>query len=419
MARDGSAGTACATTPRPRGAFEFAYVAEGDQSDSPGMGARRGLLPDLPRPICAVDLGGQQEGPRRQVGRQANIEDVHGRRPGRHRRSSWTTSRRLGVDALYLTPIFCAPSNHKYDTADYYTVDPDFGGNEAHRRLVAALHARGMRLVLDGVFNHVGATWPQFVDVLNAGDRLALCAAGSTSTAKTTRRGPERAALPKLRTSETAVRDLVCDVGRYWVEQFGVDGWRLDVANEVDHALWRAFRAAVREVRPRGLPRRRDLGRGHALAARRRVRLGHELPVRSAILRYAGGERVAPPLAGGLDGEGFLNAVDRLRAAYPEPIHDLLYNLVGSHDEVRPLTALAGIVALLALAASLLFTLPGVASVYYGDEVGLDGGKDPLNRRAMEWDPARQDQRRCCASYRRLGALRRELPVLRNGGYNG
>jgi glycosidase len=219
-----------------------------------------------------------------------------------------------------------------------------------------------------------------------------------------------------LRTSEAAVRELVCDVGRFWVRDFGIDGWRLDVANEVDHALWRAFKAAVRAANPDtylvgeiwewALP----WLRGDQFDATMNY------PVRNAIIRFASGGRVASPLDGGLDGEGFLNAVDRVRAAYPEPIHDLLYNLLGSHDEVRPLTALEGDRRALALAAGLLFTLPGIASVYYGDEVGLDGGKDPANRAGMEWDPARQDQS-LLRLFRRLGALRRKKPALRNGPY--
>ena len=400
--------------PAPRGAFEFAYLAEGDQPDSPdwARGAvfyqifpdrfargkvahRKGpVAPWDSRPTSKTFLGGDLDG---------IIEHLD------HISA-------LGADALYLTPIFTAPSNHKYDTADFFNVDPDFGGNDALHRLVAALHERGMGLVLDGVFNHVGATWPPFVDVLKRGDRSPHASWFYFQGKSYETWATNVASLPKLRTSEPAVRELVCDVGRFWVKEYGIDGWRLDVANEVDHALWRAFRAAVRAVNQRAFM----VGEiwEWALPWLRGDQFDSTMnyPVRSAILRYAGAGKVASPLEGTIDGAGFLNAVDRVRAAYPEPIHDLLYNLIGSHDEVRPLTALEKDRDSLAVAAALLFALPGIVSIYYGDEVGMYGANDPFNRAGMVWDASRQDQK-LLALFRRLGALRRELPVLRSGGY--
>jgi glycosidase len=142
--------------------------------------------------------------------------------------------------------------------------------------------------------------------------------------------------------------------------------------------------------------------------------------LRRQILRYASagigpGARATDP-DGPTDAAGLLDTVDRLRAAYPEHVLPYLYNLLGSHDEQRPLTALGGDKGGLALAAALLFTLPGIASIYYGDEVGLSGGKEPENRGGMIWDPARQDQR-LLDVYRRLGGLRRAVPALRDGRY--
>lgn len=401
-------------TPAPRGAFEFAYLAEGDRPDTPdwARGAvfyqifpdrfargrvahRRGRVdPWEATPKRGTFLGGDLDGI---VERLDHISS-------------------LGADAIYLTPIFTAPSNHKYDTADFFSVDRDFGGNEALQRLVAALHGRGMRLVLDGVFNHVGSTWPPFVDVMQRGDasvyaRWFYFDGGRYETWST-----NVESLPKLRTGEPEVRDLVCRVGRFWVQEYGTDGWRLDVANEVDHALWRAFRAAVREASGDAFL----VGEiwDSALPWLRGDQFDSTMnyPLRTAILRYAGVDGVVSPLDGHLDAEGFLNAVDRVRATYPEPIHDFLYNLLGSHDEVRPLTALRDDRRALAVAAALLYSLPGIVSVYYGDEVGMAGGKDPLNRGGMVWDAKRQD-RRLLELFRRLGRLRREVPALRVGTY--
>lgn len=392
--------------PKPRGAFEFAYLAEGDRPDSPSWA--RGavfyhIFPDRfargREPARRTRVDAWDSTPARRTVLGGDLDGIT-------ERLDYIES--LGADALYLTPIFTAPSNHKYDTADYMSVDPDFGGTEALDRLVAALHGRGMRLVLDGVFNHAGSTWPPFVDVLERGrgSRYARWFYFRDDGYETW--GSKVSSLPKLRTSHPAVRELVLAVGRRWIAEHGIDGWRLDVANEVDHALWRAFRSAVRqasrnaflvgEIWEWALPWLRGDQFDSVM----------NYPLRRAMLSFAG--------AIDLDGGGFLDAVDRLRAAYPEPVHDLLYNLLGSHDEVRPLTALRDDRAALVVAAGLLYTLPGIASLYYGDEVGMTGGKDPLNRGGMVWDPSRQDGR-LLETFRSLGRLRRSQVALRTGRY--
>jgi glycosidase len=400
--------------PAPRGAFEFAYLAEGDQLDSPDW-ARGAVFYQIFPDRFARSAQAHRKGPvAAWDSRPTSRTFLGGDLDGIVDRLDHISS--LGADALYLTPVFTAPSNHKYDTADFFNVDPDLGGNDALKRLVAALHGRGMRLVLDGVFNHVGATWPPFADVLEHGERSPYASwfyfQGSSYETWAT----NVASLPKLRTSEPAVRQMVCDVGRFWFQEYGIDGWRLDVANEVDHALWRAFRTAIRQVNPQAF----TVGEiwEWALPWLRGDQFDSTMnyPIRSAILRFAGAGRVASPLDGTLDGDGLLNAVDRVRAAYPEPIHAQLYNLIGSHDEVRPLTALDSDRDAMAVAATILFTLPGIASIYYGDEVGMSGGKDPLNRAAMVWDESRQDQR-LLALFQRLGALRKELPIVGKGAY--
>jgi glycosidase len=328
----------------------------------------------------------------------------------------------LSVDALYLTPIFTSPSNHRYDTSDYFTVDPDLGGNPALRRLVSALHERGMRLLLDGVFNHSGADWPPFVDVLQRGASSpharwfyldpAECGADSTTAARPGGPGYETwslnvPTLPKLRTSEPDLRDLICRIGRFWVQEFGIDGWRLDVANEVDHRLWRAFRQQVRAADPEAFLV------GEVWQAAMPWLRGDQFdsvmdyPLRDAILGYAGTRA--------LDAPAFLDAVNRQRVAYPEPNLHFLYNLLGSHDVERALTACAGDRGAFTVATALLFGLPGIASIYYGDEVGMEGGDDPHNRGGMLWDE-RQDAR-LLDIHKRLGWLRRAHPALRSGTY--
>lgn len=401
----------------PNGAFEFAYVAEGDRPDSPAWAEGATFYQIFPDRF-ARSARGHRRAPVEKwdapVGRRTFLGgDLDGIVEQLEHIAS------LSVDALYLTPIFSSPSNHKYDTADYFSVDPDFGGNAALRRLVEALHARGMRLVLDGVFNHAGAQWPPFVDVQRNGrasrhaDWFYLAGENGAET-RPAGLGYETwsvdvANLPKLRTSEPEVRELVCRIGRHWVQEYGIDGWRLDVANEVDHRLWRAFRMAVREVQPEAFL----LGEiwSAALPWLRGEQLDSVMnyPYRTALLEYTAERR--------LDGRGFLDAIDAVRAAYPEPIHGFLYNLLSSHDAERALTACGTDRQRFGLASALLFALPGAVSIYYGDEVGMEGGDDPENRGGMVWDKSKQDQR-LLALYRRLGRLRRELPALRRGRYS-
>jgi cyclomaltodextrinase / maltogenic alpha-amylase / neopullulanase len=192
------------------------------------------------------------------------------------------------------------------------------------------------------------------------------------------------------------------------VEEFGIDGWRLDVANEVDHRLWRDFRRVVRDVQPEAFL----LGEiwWPALPWLRGDQFDSVMnyPFRQAILDFAGRRATS--------GEGFLDAIDGLRAQYPEPVHGFLYNLLGSHDEARPLTACGGDRQRFALASALLFMLPGAVSIYYGDEVGMEGGDDPGSRGGMIWDVEQQDGR-LLELYRRLGRLRRTESALRVGGY--
>ena len=402
-------------TPRPRGSFEFAYLAEGDRPDLPAWTkgalfyhifpdrfARSswspegpGLTPwDAPPKTNSV-FGGDLDGVAEHLDHIAA----------------------LGAEALYLTPIFDAPSNHRYDTADYFKVDPRLGGDDALRRLVEAVHRRGMRLVLDGVFNHAGRTWPPFVDVLERGDDSEYAGWFYFQEGRYETWATDVASLPKLRTSEPALRELVCRVGRYWIEEFGIDGWRLDVANEVDHALWRRFRDVVRAAR-RDAFLVGEIWEG-AMPWLRGDQFDSTMnyPLRRALLRYAALARGRIADADGpLDGEGLLDAIDRLRAAYPEPLHHHLYNLLGSHDESRPLSVLGGDRRALVVAAALLYALPGIVSIYYGDEVGMEGGKDPMNRGAMVWDRSRQDAR-LLSLFQRLGRLRTDLPALRDGTF--
>ena len=257
----------------------------------------------------------------------------------------------LGINAIYFNPIFRSGSNHRYHTHDYYQVDPMLGGNAALRELLDAAHARGIRVVLDGVFNHASRGFFQFHDILENGAesayldwftwRIGRC--GPTAASRpTTACWWGNPALPKFNTDTPAVREFIWDVARYWIE-FGIDGWRLDVPSEIDDDDVLARVPARGQGRqPRGLHRRRDLGRGGALAAGRSVRRGDELRrlARAALGFFAGetfdrhyrpgGFRLTP-----LRGRAFCIRSSTCCAAIPRPITQAQLNLLDSHDTAR------------------------------------------------------------------------------------
>lgn len=169
--------------------------------------------------------------------------------------------RDLGFNCIYINPIFVAGEYHKYDLIDYFHIDPCFGTDEDFRNLVSTCHALGMRVIIDGVFNHVGWHFFAFEDVIEKGETSAYkdwfyglqfpVQRPATGDEYPTYEcfGYERM-MPKTNTENPEVIRYFCDVGQYWVREFDIDGWRLDVASEINDAFWRAFRAAVKEAKP-------------------------------------------------------------------------------------------------------------------------------------------------------------------------
>lgn len=163
----------------------------------------------------------------------------------------------LGITGIYFTPIFKAASNHKYDTINYLEIDPQFGDKETFKLLVKKCHERGIRVMLDAVFNHSGYYFPPFQDVLEKGEYSPYADWFHIREFPVQDSNPpnydafafERT-MPKLRTENREVQNYLLQVARYWIEEFNIDGWRLDVANEVDHAFWRKFREVVKAAKP-------------------------------------------------------------------------------------------------------------------------------------------------------------------------
>ncbi|HET9110167.1 MAG TPA: alpha amylase N-terminal ig-like domain-containing protein [Ktedonobacterales bacterium] len=331
----------------------------------------------------------------------------------------------LGANLIWLTPIFQSPSNHKYNIDDYERIDPTFGDDAIFQRLIAESRARGMRIVLDGVFNHSGLNFAPWRDVAQRGIASPYWGWFDVQgdlpdpRMRNYRTFGHTASMPRLMTANPEVQAYLIERAQRWT-RMGVSGWRLDVADEVDPSFWRAFRREIRAVN-----RDAYLVGEIAYDASRWLE-GDQFdgvmnyPLRHALLQFAtapGHEAPGAPHADQrLDGRGFLDAISRVRSWYPGWATTAALNPLSTHDVPRFLTAVGGDVARLRLGLTFLLTYEGIPLLYYGDEVGLEGGHDPDTRRPMPWEPERQNQT-LLTDVRALTRLRREHAALRSSGF--
>ncbi len=360
----------------------------------------------------------------------------------------------LGINAIYFNPLFASASNHRYHTYDYYNVDPLLGGNEALKKLLHAAHKRGMRIILDGVFNHASRGFWQFHHVLETGadspykdwfffdeERLKrhkhwgayptpheqqLLEQEDSLTAIGYRAWWNLPALPKFNTNTPAVREFLFGVAEHWI-RFGIDGWRLDVPAEIDDdEFWREFRRRVRAINSeaylvgeiwheaqRWLQGDQFDAVMNYLVTAAALGFFANSCLDMSILHHVGGlrDRVRP-----MHAADFADEMDRILHLYPPDITFAQLNLLDSHDMPRFLSCAAGDKSSLKMAWLFLFTIPGAPCIYYGDEVGLDGGHDPDCRKAFPWDEHQWDKD--LLNYvKTCIRLRKEHPSLRRGEY--
>ena len=347
----------------------------------------------------------------------------------------WLTD--LGVNAIYFNPIFQSAANHRYHTHDYHRVDPLLGGDEAFAELLDAAHDRGLRVILDGVFNHASRGFFQFNDILENGQGSPwidwFTVHDDVPNAYDHSRAPGYAAwwglhaLPKFNTDNPQVREFLMGVAEHWTRT-GIDGWRLDVPEEIaTEGFWEEFRARVRAINPDAY----IVGEiWHAapdwIGESPRFDAVMNYPLGEAILRFVAGrridEKVVEPvnltLVPALDAAGYRDAVQRLLDTYPDAAHRANLNLLASHDTPRVLSMVGEDRDSVALAVALLMTFPGAPCIYYGDEVGMSGHHDPYSRGAFPWDHPHEWHEGLLEVHRELIALRHATPALRHGDYH-
>lgn len=353
----------------------------------------------------------------------------------------------LGVTCLYCNPIFESHSNHRYDTADYSKIDPLLGNEEDFRSLCAAAKKLGIRVLIDGVFSHTGSDSVYF----NREGRYPTPGAYNSQQSPyypwyTFRQWPNSYecwwnfdTLPNVKETEKSYDTYINGeqgIVRKWLKA-GASGWRLDVADELPDPFLDSLNKAVKSENPDALVLGEvweDASNKTAYGIRRRYLLGGQLdtvmnyPFRDAILGFLLGN----------DPRNFAETVESIVENYPPQCLRLLMNHIGTHDTERALTVLGGEAAgnrgrewqaaqhlspeqretglkRLRLASLIQYTLPGVPCLYYGDEIGMEGYRDPFNRGTYPW--GREDQG-LLTWYKGLGMLRaQEKAILGQGSY--
>ncbi|MCI7108514.1 MAG: glycoside hydrolase family 13 protein [Lachnospiraceae bacterium] len=291
----------------------------------------------------------------------------------------------LGINCIYLNPLFAANSYHKYDTIDYFSIDPCFGTLADVKELVQDCHGRGIRVLFDGVFNHCGPDFFAFRDVLKKGRDSKYYNWFYDMPEPIRYEDPPNyeafayvKEMPKLNTGNREVEDYLIRVGTYWIQEADIDGWRLDVANEVNHGFWRHFRSAVRQVRPDAFligEIWEDSGcwlLGDQFDSTMNYRFSY-------LCKDFFAERT-------MSVSEFDAQMIRMIYRYPSPVALAQMNFLDSHDIPRFLSACHGDRRRLELALFYLMTAYGIPSIFYGDEYCIEGVTEQEYRRAMPWE---------------------------------
>ena len=320
-----------------------------------------------------------------------HMDDLHGNLRGIIEHLDYIEN--LGIDILYMTPIFKSNSCHKYDTIDYYQVDPSFGTTEDLRELVQKAHERGMKVVLDAVYNHTGRDFFAFQDILEKGEKSRyldwyfideLPPKDEMGEIPNFKCFGYYGGMPKLNLKNPEVEKYITDVACYWIKECDIDGWRIDVGDEISHFFWKNFRKAIKAVKK-------------------------DMLIIGEIWHYAGDFLEGDEWDTVMNYPFYLNMIDLLadtrinvsqfvqnlgylKGRLNKKCYPLMWNLIDSHDTARFLHLCNDNKKKQHLAAAFQLLLPGMPMVYYGDEFAMPGANDPDCRRGMYWDGEYQDK---------------------------
>ena len=312
----------------------------------------------------------------------------------------------LNINAIYLTPVFKSRSNHKYDIIDYMQVDENFGTNEDLIELVDKAHEKGIRVVLDAVFNHASKELKEFKDVLEKGrdskyfDWFIIHGDKPDESLGNYEMFASCKYMPKLNTSNEEVQEFLCNIGTHYVKEYHIDGWRLDVSDEVSHDFWRRFRKEIKAINPECVIIGENWhNASNYLRGDQYDSIMNYAFTKACLDYFAFGEKNASETAGKLNDILMRNT---------DTVNAMMLNLLDSHDTHRFFSEVGKDKEKMAAALHLLFLFPGVPCMFYGTETFTEGGYDPDCRRCMDWDGIEKGK------YKETIELVRKLSLLRN-----
>ena len=321
----------------------------------------------------------------------------------------------LGIEIIYMTPIFKSPSSHKYNTEDYYEIDPAFGTNDDLRELVNKAHERGIRVVLDAVFNHTGVDFWAFKDIVENGEKSQYkewyYLEGFPLKMEFKQKPNFQTfayffGMPKLNLRNPETEQYFINVGKYWIQEFGIDGWRLDVGDEVTHDFWKKFRQAIRQVKEDALiigeiwHYAGDFLQGDEWD----TVMNYQFYL--SIIDFVVDEKITAT--------EFLGDLGFMRGNLHPECYKTLLNLIDSHDTARFMHICKNNDKKHRLAAAIQLLTPGMPMIYYGDELGMEGGPDPDCRRGMLWNEKKQNKE-TNSWYKAFINIRKQYPCITDG----
>ncbi len=318
----------------------------------------------------------------------------------------------LGANCIYINPIFRANSYHKYDTVDYMDIDPCFGSLDDFKKLVQACHERDIKVILDGVFNHCGPDFFAFKDVLKKGEKSKYVDwfyKLQFPIVRSPRPNYETfayvASMPKLNTGNPDVVDYCCQVGRFWIRECGIDGWRMDVANEINHEFFREFKRAIHDENPESFLIGEIWEDSTAWLQKDQFDSTMNYTFTNICKDFFAFNKIT---VGEFDAR-----IQKMIHRYPIQVSLAQMNFLDTHDVGRFLSFCDNDKQKLKLAFAFMMTAPGIPSIFYGDEKGMTGISEDDYRRPMPWDKKSELEE----YYIKWIKIRRNTQALSRGNY--
>ncbi len=320
----------------------------------------------------------------------------------------------LGINCIYLNPIFESPSNHKYDTVDYFKIDHHFGDNKLFKEFVNKMHANGIKVILDGVFNHMSDENKIFQDVIKKGKKSKYFNFFIIWGDKIDQENVNYSCfasvknMPRINTENDEAIEYICKICSYWIKEYDIDGWRLDVSDEISFKCLRKLRSEVKKIKKDAI----IIGENWRIPTK--YLQGDML---DSVMNYKFYSSIIDYLAyNKINSQDFANQITRNLFYNNMNANYMMMNEVENHDTHRLSTLANNDKQAYILASAITIFYIGMPFFYYGSEIGIDGGYDPLCRRAMIWDKNLWDMK-TYKTIKKLISIRKENECLKSGDF--